>query len=105
MTRNVLAFPKPVRFEDDAYLRFIRRQPCLICGAASQAHHVQAGGVGTKCSDYRTVPLCHNHHRELHNHGRTSFELQYSVDLNLEQIRFLEIYLSALNDGDDLGAR
>jgi hypothetical protein len=35
-----------------------------------EAHHFGTRGVGQKCSDYRTVPLCEAHHREFHDTGR-----------------------------------
>lgn len=106
--REVLAFPKPVRMEDDDYRRFIRRQPCIISNTAAEPHHVippGGGKLGSKVSDYRTVPLSPKLHREYHRYGRESFERKYNVDLDLEQIRFLEIYISALKEGVDLGER
>lgn len=30
MTRSVLAFPRPSRKEDSDYLRYVRRQGCLL---------------------------------------------------------------------------
>ncbi len=105
MSRSALAFPKPIRMQDPDYLRFIRRQPCLIDHAAAEAHHCRVGGIGTKCSDYRTVPLCRPHHKQLHAIGRVRFEQTYKLDLNAEQIRFLEMYISALKDGEDLGGK
>ena len=108
MTRDVLAFPKPVRMEDPDYLRFIRRQPCLVSHCAAEAAHVVAPGqdkMGSKVSDYRTVPLSRRLHDQYHRFGRRWFESKYNVDLNQELIRFLEIYISALKEGEDLGAR
>lgn len=101
---HVLAFPKPVRLKYADYLRFIRRQPCLFHHVASEAHHAGPGGMGTKCGEHRTVPLCFRHHRQLHNHGRKWFEEKHQVNLDLEEIRFLEMFLSALRDGENLGA-
>lgn len=75
--------------EDPAYLDWIRTLPCLICsvqiygcawifsddaglifetapGAKSriaEAAHVGIRGLGTKCDDRETVPLCPKHHR------------------------------------------
>jgi hypothetical protein len=55
------------------HLRFVARQPCLICGRApSHAHHVryaQSRGLGLKVSDEFTVPLCAIHHSENHSTG------------------------------------
>lgn len=103
MTRSALAFPKPVRVEDPDYLRFIRRQPCLVCPAAAEAHHTIHRAAGG--SDYRTVPLCRPHHRQIHSRGSVWFEAEYRVDLQGEMVRFLEIYISALKDGEDLGVK
>lgn len=49
---------------DARYLAWIRRQPCVCCGARRyiEAAHVGARGLGQKCSDYETLPLCGNHH-------------------------------------------
>lgn len=103
MTRSVLAFPKPVRQEDADYLRFIKRQPCVLDHLAADAHHVTSRGAGG--SDYQTIPLCRKHHRELHHWGRTRFESLYTVNLDREMVRFLEMYVSALRDGENLGAK
>ena len=104
----VLPFPKPVRLEDPAYLRFIRRQPCILTGTASEASHIVPEGqgkMGSKVSDYRTVPMSPKLHREYHRIGRRKFEEKYNVNLDLEQLRFLEMYLSAYKDGEDLGEK
>jgi ERF superfamily len=76
--KSVLAFPELRRHRDKTHLRFVARQPCLICGRQPcDAHHVrfaQSRGVGIKVSDEFTVPLCRGHHRELHRAGN---ELQW----------------------------
>lgn len=93
MTRDVLAFPKPSRLKDRAYLDWIRRQPCLIDHVAAHAHHTTAVGAGG--SDYRAVPLCPKHHMEAHRLGRSRFEERHRLDLNEEVIRLLERYIAA----------
>jgi hypothetical protein len=109
---NVLAFPKPVRMEDPEYQRFIRRQPCVNDGTAAEAAHIIPAGhgkTGSKVSDYRLVPLCARCHRvgarSLHYLGRERFEKYWNIDLDLVQIQYLEMYVSALKDGTDLGRR
>jgi hypothetical protein len=71
--KSVLAFPEPRRIRDTEHLKFVGRQPCLICGRApSDAHHLrfaQLRALGRKVSDEFTVPLCRTHHRELHRRG------------------------------------
>jgi hypothetical protein len=106
--RDVLAFPKPVTFTDESYKRFIRREPCCVCGSGAQHHHVIPEGWGktsAKVSDYRGAPLCWRCHREFHNLGRKRFEAKHPIDLAEVQIQCLEKYISALKDGVDLGAK
>jgi len=104
MSKYVPAFPKPVRLTDPDYLRYIKRQPCLLCPSASvDPHHTKTRGAGG--SDYRALPLCRKHHEDLHRRGAIVFALDYRIDLQAEQIRLLEMYVSALKDGDDLGTK
>ena len=64
----------PRRIRDKDHLRFIARQPCLVCGRMpSQAHHIryaQPRAMGRKPSDEWVVPLCSIHHRSLHDQGK-----------------------------------
>jgi hypothetical protein len=57
------AHPKLTRHSD--YLRFIRRQPCVVCGAlyTIEAAHSGVRGLGQKADDLFTLPLCRHHHR------------------------------------------
>ena len=51
---------------DPAYLGYIRTLECCVCGQTpTEAHHVETGGIGLKCSDLATIPLCGKHHREI----------------------------------------
>jgi hypothetical protein len=58
---------------DKAHVRFVSKQPCLVCGRQpADAHHLrfaQSAALGRKVSDEFTVPLCRVHHRELHRCG------------------------------------
>lgn len=103
--KGVLPFAKPTRLESADYLRFIRRQGCLIDGASAQAHHLEAGGIGTKGSDFRTVPLCVRCHHELHKLGKERFEDNRRVDLFRESFRLLEVFTAALVHGENLGGK
>jgi hypothetical protein len=71
--KTVLTFPEPRRIRDREHLRFVAKQPCLICGRRpSDAHHLrfaQSRALGRKVSDEFTVPLCRGHHREVHRCG------------------------------------
>ncbi len=57
------------RERDENYLRHIRQQPCLICGAYQniEAHHVKdttLAGLGDKTPDYMAISLCPKCHRD-----------------------------------------
>jgi hypothetical protein len=57
--------------KDPAYLAFVHEFTCVACagvvvkrvsGRPVQAHHAGARGLGQKCSDRETIPLCSLHH-------------------------------------------
>ena len=72
--------PRPIavgqrrpRLKDPTHLALIRRQPCCICGKPGPSHaaHIRCGypeagwsptGMGQKPDDWRTLPLCAEHH-------------------------------------------
>jgi hypothetical protein len=64
---------KTIRMRDKAHLAFVAAQPCLVCRRAPcDAHHLkiaQPRSLGRKVSDEFTVPLCRDHHQQLHHHG------------------------------------
>jgi hypothetical protein len=68
--KSALAHPEPRRIRDREHVRFVAKQPCLICGREpSDAHHLrftQRTALGRKVSDEFAVPLCRGHHREVH---------------------------------------
>jgi ERF superfamily len=71
--KSRLAHPVARRLRDKLHVKFVAKQPCVICGRSpSDPHHlrfVQAPALGCKVSDEFTVPLCRGHHRELHRSG------------------------------------
>jgi ERF superfamily len=71
--KTVLAFPEPRRVRDRDHVRFVAKQPCLVCGRLpSDPHHLrfaQTRALGRKVSDEFTVPLCRGHHRAVHRCG------------------------------------
>ena len=71
--KSRLTHPEPRRFRDKNHVKFVVKQPCLICGRRpSDAHHLrfaQHRALGRKVSDEFTVPLCRGHHREVHRCG------------------------------------
>jgi hypothetical protein len=70
---TITPIAKTPRRRDKKHLRFVSRQPCLVCGRApSDAHHLRFAeprALGAKVSDEFTVPLCRTHHRALHDCG------------------------------------
>ena len=66
-----------------AHLRFIRSLPCVVClrTRAIEAAHVGRRGLGQKCSDLDTLPLCSAHHREQHRIGLRQFQKTYELDI------------------------
>ena len=64
---------KPTRVRNKKHLRFVASHPCLVCQRSPcDAHHLKFAeprALGRKVSDEFTVPLCREHHMELHRHG------------------------------------
>lgn len=53
------------RLRSSFYLDFIRRKPCLHCGAPAEAHHIQYAqprAMSLKTGDQFAVPLCRSCH-------------------------------------------
>jgi hypothetical protein len=71
--KSELSHPEPRRVRDREHVRFVTKQPCLVCGRTpSDPHHLrfaQHRALGRKVSDEFTVPLCRGHHREVHRCG------------------------------------
>lgn len=70
---QVTPLHKIAQKRNKAHLRFVAAQPCLVCQRTPcDAHHVKFAeprALGRKVSDEFTVPLCRDHHRQLHHHG------------------------------------
>ena len=75
---------KDIRRRNKAHLAFVAAQPCLICQRSpSDAHHLkfaQPRSLGRKVSDEFTIPLCRDHHLQLHQHGN---EAAWWADLKI----------------------
>lgn len=57
---------------------------CALCGGKAELHHVDAVGAGRNRKEIlhlgmRALPLCRNHHNEIHNIGRDTFCEKYHV--------------------------
>ncbi len=97
--------PKPVTLRSESYLAYVRKHPCCLCGASpSEAHHwSHHGGVmGSKVDDYRTVPLCQEHHRYWHDHGTLPGHDRVGSEWLLRRVQrelLVEWSVAALRDG------
>jgi hypothetical protein len=73
VNKTMLSIPEPRRIRDREHVRYVAKQPCLVCGRMPcDAHHLrfaQPRALGRKVSDEFTVPLCRGHHREVHRCG------------------------------------
>jgi hypothetical protein len=78
---------RPVRRRNKNHLAFVAAQPCLICQRTPcDAHHLkfaQPKALGRKVSDEFTVPLCREHHNELH---RGSNEMAWWTNLQIAPV-------------------
>lgn len=74
---------KPER--DKKYLEWITTLPCILTGyRPTVAHHQwkrHEKAMGSKCSDYRAVPLCHEIHTLFHGDPGWKVYDWYGVDI------------------------
>lgn len=76
--------PKRIRWICEKYTQWVKKQPCVCCGAqADDPHHLIGhgqGGTATKAHDMFTFPLCRKHHDELHRNAR-AWAAQYGSQI------------------------
>ena len=58
---------------------------CAVCGRRSDLHHIDAVGVGRDRHDIvhegmEVIPLCREHHNEIHTLGDKQFLEKYHFD-------------------------
>ena len=86
--KSALTIAAPRRYRNRDHLRFVARQPCLICGRKpSDPHHLrhmQPAALGRKASDEFAVPLCRIHHRLVHRVGN---EAAWWQDAGIDPIK------------------
>lgn len=89
---SLMLKPKRRRWENEKYTRWAKSQQCMCCNnPADDPHHLIGhgqGGMGTKAHDLFVIPLCREHHDELHA-GPVAFEAKYGDQLVL-LFRFLD---------------
>lgn len=78
---------------NEAYLAYVRSQPCVGCMAPPQndAHHWGSHGTGIKTDDYRTVPLCRMCHQTFHQKGSVG-----PFDRTITKIEFMRAQVDLL---------
>jgi hypothetical protein len=85
--KSALTISEPRRLRDKSHLRFVASHPCLVCHRQpSDPHHLrfaQPRALGLKVSDEFTVPLCRDHHRQLHQAGN---EVAWWHNLNIKPL-------------------
>jgi hypothetical protein len=97
---------KQMRRRNKAHLVFVAAQPCLVCRRSPcDAHHLkfaQPRSLGRKVSDEFTVPLCREHHVQLHHYGS---EMAWWANLQIDALKEAKELWSAtvLPAGDRMG--
>lgn len=72
--------PKTLPFKSQSYLSHVRSMQCIVCGSNDTvAHHVKTRGSGG--GDTFAVPLCAEHHNEIHTIGIDTFQERYGINL------------------------
>lgn len=69
------AFAKPEVTKDPDYLAWIRQQPCIVCITVPpgtipdnyRGYGVVAPHHTVRHNDHKTLPMCFNHHRAIHD--------------------------------------
>jgi hypothetical protein len=93
---------KSTRRRSKAHLAFVASQPCLVCQRSPcDAHHLkfaQPRSLGLKVSDEFTVPLCREHHHELHRRGN---EMAWWANLQIAPLEVAsELWAATLLQAD-----
>ena len=87
--------PKPTTWKSAKYLKFVRNQPCIICGWKAEVHHVRQSrnsGIGNRPNDTWALPLCRLHHSEAHHYGFETFLKNHNIDLYEQLFLLLKLW-------------
>ena len=77
---------RDTRWRSQAHCSFIRQHHCSVSGCMElpiEVAHVRMGsgaGLGQKPDDFRTVPLCRDHHARQHEVGERTFWAGVDLD-------------------------
>ena len=66
-------------------VEFVQQLPCIAshetrCPGPSQNHHTKNGGTSRKGDCETVVPLCFDHHIEVHSVGAKTFSVRHLID-------------------------
>ena len=89
---------KQPRLKSKKYINWVKSLPCCVCGTDQEitAHHLighGTKGTGIKSDDRLTMPMCFEHHHQLHHYGHMRFDQRYSTMRQDGQIYFINITL------------
>lgn len=70
---------------------------CAVCGRKAELHHVDAVGMGRNRKEIchigmRALPLCREHHTEIHKVGQTDFLKRYILEPVRIDERIAKVY-------------
>lgn len=70
---------------------------CAVCGSHAEIHHVNAVGMGRNRKEIchagmRCLPLCREHHTEIHKIGRETFLKKYLLEAVEIDERIAKVY-------------
>lgn len=68
-----------MRIKNKELCESYRFKPCLVCGNPNEVcgHHIKSKGSGGDDIDENLMPLCFNHHTEIHQIGLNKFIKKY----------------------------
>jgi hypothetical protein len=83
---SALAIPKAGFSRDNDFRAFVRGHVCAAyreteCQGVTEHAHLATGGKSIKADDRLSVPLCSYHHRQCHDLGLYTFQINHGINL------------------------
>ena len=100
LSNNVPTHEPLIQIADDirqyVYACLLHKK-CAVCQQKADLHHVDAIGMGYNRQEKpqlgnRVLPLCREHHREIHNIGLTAFLEKYHLEPVELDLRLAKVY-------------
>ena len=100
---SIIPLAKQIRRRSKAHLAYVRAQPCAVCQREPcDAHHLkfaQTRALGRKVSDEFAVPLCRDHHIDLHRSGN---EITWWANLQVTPLHLAkDLWMASKTRGHD----